>query len=213
MKNLFLTFVIAIMLIFTFNLSSISAAEATEETPIAEESEAGFFEKLGVAIFDYIGSEDFTRIVTTISALAIAVYPFISKYLSAKAKAKYEATVAKTANAKNEALVWKAAALKYGKHLDSERTYWATEFNSVKEALSLAFNQSNLKSDVKDEINKIFASASSIKPEQATLDAVLQDEIAKQSANQLNPSLEDEIDKLDQTTMEQSLEQETSKGW
>ena len=172
--------IIVLFVVFAaFMLLPFASVYAAEE-PVVEEpviEEVGFFEKLGIAIFDFLGSEDFTRITSSMALIGAAIYPFFKKYLSAKAQAKYALLISKLANAKNEVQIWKDAAIEYGKHLDQERKYWSSKFNSLESALKLAFNESNLKSDVKDEINKILNAVPQI--EQIDLETIYAQEKEK----------------------------------
>lgn len=141
-----------IIMLFTFNLVSVNAEELQpEDVPIVEEEdtqEIGFFENIVVGIYNFIVSPEFTKLATSISALMLAIYPFIKKYLSAKAQAKYERVANDLADAKLQIDQYRKLALDYAKVADDA----AYNVKAIKDSLLLGFDKSNLRQDVKDKI-------------------------------------------------------------
>ena len=72
-----------------------------------------FFEGVITGMFDFVTSEEFTKLATSLSVLALAIYPFIKKYLSASAQAKYEKISKDLANSKEQINEYRDLALKY----------------------------------------------------------------------------------------------------
>lgn len=140
-----------IIMLFTFSIVSVNAEELQpEDVPIVEEDtqEIGFFENIVVGIYNFIVSPEFTKLATSISALMLAIYPFIKKYLSAKAQAKYERVANDLADAKLQIDQYRKLALDYAKVADDA----ANNVKAIKDSLLLGFDKSNLRQDIKDKI-------------------------------------------------------------
>lgn len=200
-KKLFLfVFLILGLCIFAFLISGpyLAADDGlTDDPPIEEpgtppveeeqpEEKVGFFENLIIGIFDFIASPQFTRICTALAALLAAIYPFVKKYLSAKAQAKYQNIVNKLQNAEQELDKYKQLALQYAGAAD-------TMFNhveAIKEALVLGFDKSNLRTDVKDKIIGRLNSVPKIDLKSLAVDAIKKVEPAKAAAEKDVPVAE-----------------------
>lgn len=155
-----------ILVLFTFSTFTVFADEV-EEIPTEEaekNKDLGFFENVFVGFFDFVTSEEFTKLATSLSALLLAIYPFIKKYLSAKAQARYNAVTYDLMNWKEQADKYKELTREYARIADTA----LKQVEAIKDSLILGFDKSNLRQDVKE---KIIATLNSVpKLEWTTLD-------------------------------------------
>ena len=103
------------------------------------------------AVMDFFKSPEFTAVVSSVSIVWITVaWPFLKKVLSAKTQIKLESAIAK---AKSLTQDYKKLETKY-----LEVCAYVPKINELlmaqAETLKIAFNNSNLKADVKDLIDK-----------------------------------------------------------
>lgn len=139
-----------ILVLFTFSTFTVFAEEV-EEIPteeVEETPEVGLVESIFVGFFDFVTSEEFTKLATSLGALMLALYPFIRKYLSAKAQAKFESLNYNLINWKNKADEYEKLALQYATIADNA----LKQVEAIKDSLILGFDKSNLRQDVKDKI-------------------------------------------------------------
>lgn len=155
-----------ILVLFTFSTFTVFADEV-EEIPTEEaekNKDLGFFENVFVGFFDFVTSEELTKLATSLSALLLAIYPFIKKYLSAKAQARYNAVTYDLMNWKEQADKYKELTREYARIADTA----LKQVEAIKDSLILGFDKSNLRQDVKE---KIIATLNSVpKLEWTTLD-------------------------------------------
>lgn len=144
-KLIFILF--AFVLIWTLTVPVSAEDVIIEEVPVVNET-SGFFEGVITGMFDFVTSEEFTKLATSLSVLALAIYPFIKKYLSASAQAKYEKISKDLANSKEQINEYRDLALKYAAVADDA----IKNTKAIKQSLELGFDKSNLRQDVKDKI-------------------------------------------------------------
>lgn len=144
-KLVFMLF--AFVLIWTLTVPVSAEDVIIEEVPVVNET-SGFFEGVITGMFDFVTSEEFTKLATSLSVLALAIYPFIKKYLSASAQAKYEKISKDLANSKEQINEYRDLALKYAAVADDA----IKNTKAIKQSLELGFDKSNLRQDVKDKI-------------------------------------------------------------
>lgn len=137
----------AFVLIWTLTVPVSAEDVIIEEVPVVNET-SGFFEGVITGMFDFVTSEEFTKLATSLSVLALAIYPFIKKYLSASAQAKYEKISKDLANSKEQINEYRDLALKYAAVADDA----IKNTKAIKQSLELGFDKSNLRQDVKDKI-------------------------------------------------------------
>lgn len=142
-----------ILVLFSFSTFTIYAEEVVEEIPTEEVEdieveEIGFFENIIVGLFDFVTSEEFTKLATSTGALLLAIYPFIRKYLGAKGQAKYNSLTHDLMNWKEKADQYEELTKEYAAIADNALEQVA----AIKDSLVLGFDKSNLRQDVKDKI-------------------------------------------------------------
>lgn len=145
-------FILLILILFSFSTITIYAEETIPNDEVVEEvepiEEIGFFEGVIVGFFDFVTSEEFTKLATSIGALLLALYPFIRKYLGAKGEAKYNKLITDVTNWKQKADEYEKLAIEYAKIADNA----IVQVAAIKDSLEIGFDKSNLREDVKDKI-------------------------------------------------------------
>lgn len=175
-KKILLLLIFVLSLFFMFSSVIVQATEATIDDPPIEEparvEEVGFFEKIIVGIYEFIVSPEFTKLCTSISALMLAVYPFVKKYLSAKAQAKFNKITKDLADWQKTAENYKKLAAEYAKIADGALQH----VTAIKDSLVLGFDKSSLRQDVKDKILDRLNSVPNIDAIASVEGAIIEDE-------------------------------------
>lgn len=193
-----------ILVLFTFSTFTVFAAEEEpiEEIPteeVEETTEVGLVESLFVGFFDFVTSDEFTKLATSLGALMLALYPFIKKYLSAKAQAKYESLNYNLINWKNKADEYEKLTLKYATIADNA----LKQVEAIKDSLILGFDKSNLRQDVKDKIMYTLNNVPKLDIPKVEDKPIVENEsinVDEEKDNRLTETIED-------------TELETNKGW
>lgn len=116
-------------------------------------------------IYEFITSSRFTATCTSILAILIAIWPIISKVLNAKQKLKLETLKTNLTNKSEELKQFLASSEELKKlivQLEKQNQIVVENAINQAEAIRIAFNSSNLKTDVKLEIEKILQKSTTI---------------------------------------------------
>ncbi len=109
-------------------------------------------------IYEFITSDKFTAICTSVLAVLLAIWPYVRKVLNAKQLAKIENMKIKLNNASaelNTILMENKEMKKLIADLSNQYSLVLENAKAQSEAMRKAFNSSNLKQDVKNDIEQI----------------------------------------------------------
>ncbi len=150
-----------VLLVFSFSLISIKANDepagdynvvSTEEMPIEEvpvEIPApGFFENIVNGFLEFVVSEEFTQVMTGLSTLVLALYPYLRRFIKIKNADKDDRQSKELKKWQEKAKAERKEKLEYARMVKETNAFT----KAINEALKLGFDKSNLKTDVKDKI-------------------------------------------------------------
>ena len=114
----------------------------------AADGDVGVIEGGWLQMIEFLNSESFTKIWSSVSLVLVSLTPIVSKFLSKKALVKIEMFRAKLKAARQEAANWRSLAESY--NLLRQNT--DTKVDALLESLQLMVTGSNLALDYKEKI-------------------------------------------------------------
>lgn len=138
---------------------------------LATDGDVGVFEGGWLQMIEFLNSESFTKIWSSVSLLFVAISPIVSKFLSKKALVKIEMFRAKLKAARQEAANWRSLAESY--NLLRQNT--DQKMDAMIESLQMIVTGSNLALDYKKDITGTLDKAKALALPEIKLPEVLPD--------------------------------------
>lgn len=128
-------------------------------------------------VLEFFKSADFTAIITSIAAIFAIIYPLIRPFLKAKTEARIQHAITQASLVSKHYDELKVKYLEQTKQAD----LLLAELKQQREAIRIAFDQSNLRYDVKEKVTSLLKEVKPVEVIKAKEEPILELKEVKQA--------------------------------